>query len=121
MKFFESKEDKARKIQDKAKEEASILLLPREEIRKTYLLAEDYLILTNKRILLIDKTIGSNQRSIVTIPYSKIESISLAKSSVSVFSPEVEISVGSSFFDLKLRSADEAIDFYRHLSNMILD
>lgn len=121
MKFFDSKEEKARKILARAKEEASVLLLSGEEIKNVYLLAEDYLILTGKRILLVDKTVGSNQRSIVTIPYSKIESISLAKGNLAVFSPEVEISVGSSFFDFKLRSGDDAIDFYRNLSGYILN
>ena len=120
MKFFETKEEKTRKILAKAKEEAEVLLLPKEDIKNIYLLTEDYLILTGKRILLIDKTVGSNQRSIVTIPYSKIESVSLAKSSLSVFSPEVEISVGSSFFDFKLQTAEDAIDFYRSLSSLIL-
>lgn len=120
MKFFESKEDKLRKTLDKVKEEASVLILPTEKIGQVYLLAEDYLVLTNKRILLIDKSHGTNQRSIVTIPYNKIESLSLAKSKLSVFSPEVEISVGSSYFDFKLRTAEEAIDFYRNLSRLIL-
>lgn len=120
MKFFESKEEKTKKIFSKAKEEASLLILPKEEILNIYLLTEDYLMLTSKRILLIDKTVGSNQRSIVTIPYAKIESVSLAKSNLSVFSPEVEISVGNSYFDFKLRTAEDAIDFYRNLSNLIL-
>jgi hypothetical protein len=120
MRFFESKEEKLRKTLTKAKEEASVLILPNEKIREVYLLTEDYLILTNKRVLLLDKTLGSNQRSIVTIPYNRIESVSLAKSSLSVFSPEVEISVGSSYFDFKLRTAEEAIEFYRNLSSLIL-
>ncbi len=120
MRFFESKEEKSKKILSKAKEEAGLLILPKEEIQNIFLLTEDYLILTNKRILLIDKSVGSNQRSIVTIPYSKIESVSLAKGGVSVFSPEVEISVGSSYFDFKLRTPEDAVDFYRDLSSFIL-
>ncbi|WP_017731132.1 PH domain-containing protein [Nafulsella turpanensis] len=120
MKLFESKEDKIKKVLTKAREETALLILPQETIQQMYLLTEDYLILTNKRVLLIDKSLGSNQRSIVTIPYTKIESVSLAKGNLAVFSPEVEISVGSSYFDFKLRTPDDAIDFYRHLSSYIL-
>lgn len=120
MRLFESKEERFRKTLALAEEEARVLVLPGEEIKDVFLLSEDFLILTSKRILLIDKTIGSNQRSIVTIPYNKIESVSLAKSNTSVFSPEVEISVGSSYFDLRLRNPQDAVDFYRKLSNHIL-
>jgi hypothetical protein len=103
------------------KEEIQPVLLPDEEIISIYGLFVDFAAITNKRLLFMDKSVTSKNKSLITIPFSKISSVSLVNVKnlmVSVY--EIEISTGHRQFDLKFANKDLLTEFYKTITTYIL-
>jgi len=124
MGFFDNVKAAADKAEQqkrtKATDEASTFLLEGEAVTDLYFLIEDFLVLTDKRVLFVNKNIFSSKKQITTLPYSKITAINLEKGGFMTFSKELEIHVGAARYELKLWKEDDVMDIYKKISNRIL-
>jgi hypothetical protein len=79
-----------------------------------------FLGLTNRRIILQDKSFAGKKFAITSIPYSKVSSVSVVsnKSWVGQFfsSGEIAITVGQHVYEVEFRGSDKA----HHAHNLIL-
>ena len=74
----------------KASQDYAAFLLPGEEIAKAYTLVRDTLVLTNFRILTLDKQgFTGTKAAVTTIPYRSVDRIT--KESAGVFDLEAEL------------------------------
>ena len=58
--------------EDKIKNEVTEIFLENEEIKYILSINEDYSVFTNFRILIVDKSLVSSKKSIISIHYNKI-------------------------------------------------
>lgn len=116
MGLFDSKDKKV----ENATQEVSSLLFEDEIIESLHLLIEDFIALTNKRVLFVNKVAGTTKKDVTTIPYSKITSVSLSKGGFMRFSQEITIGVGSGKFECKTFEPNEVLQLYKQLTHKIM-
>jgi hypothetical protein len=90
-----------------------------EEVLQTYGLLLDFVALTNKRILFVDKTAMSRRTAVISIPYSKVEAISIEKGKLWSLSNRVEIQTKGRTYELEFLKGADVMGFYRTLARMI--
>lgn len=94
-------------------------LIEGEAVEQVYGLLVDFVALTNKRVIFVDKTIVSKKTSVTSIPYSKIESISIEKGKTLALSNEIEIVTKHKAYELKFVKGGDVVGFYKSLTKHI--
>lgn len=101
------------------KSEVREMLLPDEELEAIYGLDIDYTAVTSRRLIFVDKTVLSKQQSIISIPFSKINTVALGKGKFLSFTNEIEIHTQSQKFELKLMKGEKVQEFYNKIVSKI--
>lgn len=101
------------------KKELETFLIKDENIEIVFILTVDFVCLTNKRLIFVDKTILSKKSAIITIPYNKITSIAIQKGGAFSITDIIEINVSSESHDLKLYKGEDVINLYNSLADKI--
>lgn len=91
-------------------------LIEGEYIEQIYKLQLDFAALTNLRLIFIDNNLGSNKKVVTSIPYSKIEVISIDEGTLS---DEVEIATKHKAYKLKFYKGTDVLGFYNTLAKHI--
>lgn len=101
--------------------EVKELLFDGETIEEIYPLLLDFVCLTNKRVILVDKKLTSSEVFIYSIPYSKIEEISMEKGKMLTLSNQIEIMTKAKTHDLKFIKGTNTsvLDFYKKVCKHI--
>ncbi|MBB6451135.1 hypothetical protein HNR44_003129 [Geomicrobium halophilum] len=102
------------------REQASEYLVEDEQLLQTYGLMIDFVALTNRRVIFVNKSFVSKRSEVVSIPYTKIEEIALLKDRKLAISNPVRISTRSNNHHLNLIKGNDATGFYKQLSRQIL-
>lgn len=105
--------------EEKHAQAAEELLIEGEELEKTYGLLNDFVALTNKRVIFVDKTYLSTQKSVVSIPYNKIEEIILGIGSAFSLSDSIGIVTKSHQHALKFTKTADINGFYKSILKKI--
>lgn len=109
--------DKQReKAIESAKQEIAPFLIEEEEVETIFPLVEDYIAFTNLRAIFVDKQFTSSKKSISSVFYEKITSLSLSKGGFMKLSKEFQIGVGSKGFEFKLYDENHVAEIYKFLS-----
>ncbi|MBU8907653.1 PH domain-containing protein [Desertibacillus haloalkaliphilus] len=116
MSFFKSRDN-----QEKHIDQIQEYLIPGEQLEQTYGLVIDFVALTDKRILFVDKSFVSKATAVVTIPYSKIEEIAIQKSGTLSFTNKVEITTKGGSHELSFVKGADVFGFYKKLTSKICD
>lgn len=124
MGFFENLEksvaaDKAKKL-EKVRQEVMPMLLPDEELDSCFPLTLDFIAITNKRLLFVDKKWNSSKRAMISVPWSKVTGVLMERGGFMSFSQEVEVAVGSKAYEFKFYSPEEAMGAYNTILNKVL-
>lgn len=77
---------------------------------------DEFIALTNKRIIFVDARIFNNESGVVSIPYSKINKIVIANKNPLSSSKKIEITTQSDKHEIKFLKPEEGLEFYRKLS-----
>jgi len=117
MSFFKRMEQ----VQDpKQLQEIQSHLLPGEDLLSTYTLLVDYAAATSHRVIYVDKEVTSKETVLNSIPYSKINCVSLGKGGFMKFSKNVYI-YGSGFaHKVSFLSSENAHEFYVNICSKIM-
>lgn len=108
------------KAKAKNLEEVSKFLLDSESVESVILLSIDFLVVTNKRLVFVDKSWNTTKKSIISIPYSKITHISVQQGGgLFSLSKEFEIYIGKESYEFKLMNQAEIIDLYKMIASKI--
>ena len=116
MNIFEKKERRV----EKCRQEVENYLIEGETVEAIYLLMEDFVAMTDRRLIMVDKTFFSTKKAVVTIPYKQITSIGLAKGGFMSFSKDVAVAIGMVSFECSMYNEADVLDFYKRLSAKIL-
>lgn len=92
-------------------------LIEGESIGQIYRLQLDFAALTSLRLIFVDKNLGSNKTEVTSIPYSKIEAISIEQGKA--LSDEVEIATKHKAYKLKFYKGTDVLGFYNTLAKHI--
>lgn len=101
---------------DKQKEELDAILLEEEAVVLYFPLAVDYVVLTNRRVLFVDKSISSTETTINSIPLSRISSVHLAKGGFLKFTKSVYIRVSSESYKITFLFEKNAAEFFNKVN-----
>ena len=105
---------------DNPEEYVKEFLFEGETVKCTYKLVRDFVSLTNKRIIFVDKSLMSRETIIRSIPYSKINSISVERNKkLFSFSNKVEIIGKGKDYELKISKSENVLEFYNTLAESI--
>ncbi len=116
MGFFDKIADKATA---KKLEEVKLLLLENEEVEYAFSLLLDHGYITNKRLIISDKSFLSSEQALISIPFSKINSVSILKKGGFSTLKKLEIMVGSHSFAFTITEEDP-IEVYKMILNKIV-
>lgn len=105
--FREAKVKMNEKMADKLLDKVKHLFLEGESIEKKYVVKEDFCIITDKRVLFVDKSLISSRKCITSVLFSKINFVSLEQGGFMKLSKEVIL--GLSGRELKIDTWDSAI------------
>lgn len=108
------------KLDDKVKQELALYILPSENIEHIFRAKEDFGALTNKRIIFMDKSLIGSKKTVIGVPYGKINAVGLNKGGFMSFSKEVVITIGSKVTEIDTYNSDMAIELYTKLSEKIV-
>lgn len=95
-------------------------LLSGENVVYTKSVKEDFICLTEKRLIFVNANLLSSKKGITSIPYSKITGVSLEKGGMMSFSKNVIVWVGSKDVVIDTWSTDAALELFRLLSEKTL-
>ncbi|SEN12335.1 PH domain-containing protein [Lihuaxuella thermophila] len=90
-----------------------------EELIQTYGMLLDFVALTTRRILFVDSAVFSRKTAVISIPYSRVESIALEKGDFWSRTNKVEIQTKAKTYCLEFRKEADVIGFYQTLSYYI--
>jgi hypothetical protein len=91
-----------------------------ESVVCTYKLVRNFVSLTDKRIIFVNKSLLSREIVIRSIPYTKINSISLErKNKLFSFSDKIEVVGKGKQYELKISKSENVFDFYNILAQYI--
>ncbi|WP_338461545.1 PH domain-containing protein [Brevibacillus borstelensis] len=105
--------------QKQAELEINDLLFEGEEIVGHYKLVQDFICLTNKRVIFVDKAISSNKRAIISIPYDNVESVEMERGKILSIGHEFTIVTKKREYDIHLAKDVDPNEFYRTLTKHI--
>lgn len=91
-------------------------LLPNEQVIFSKSVKEDFICLTENRLVFLNANLLSSKKGITSIPYSKITGVSLEKGGMMSFSKNVIVWVGSKDVVIDTWSNDAALQLFRLLS-----
>lgn len=114
MGFFSKLDESNRNAK---KEQIKMFLFDGEIIEYVYPLSTDFVALTNKRLIFVDKNVLLKETGIKTIPYSKIEEIAIVKDKAWAITDKVEITTRHDKHELKL--LQDGLEFYNKLAERI--
>lgn len=117
MGFFDNIQDKQ---QQKLKIELEKFLLEDEIIDHFFMAKEDFGALTDKRLIFVDKSLFSNKKSIVGVPFKKINAVGVKRGGTFSISKEIIIMIGSQALEIDTYDENQAIDIYKRISSKIL-
>jgi|GEM_PF-5641415 len=108
----------------KRKEEAAAFLFESEEIEhffknETFGSGDDFTCITSLRLITIDKSFLTSKKAVFSIPFSKINYVSLQKGGFLNFSKEVEFGIHNKSMSLKFFNSEKALAFHKALSEKI--
>lgn len=113
MGFFDKMKQK---MDEEALQEALPLLMPNEVVELKFNAVEDVVLLTEKRLIILDKKGLSDGAAYISIPYSKINVVFIQKPGIGMFKfREIGVIVGSSKFEFK--APGEGLEVYQFLVN----
>jgi len=119
-----NKDDKPKQdINEKHRSEINELLLPGEEIEYIYPLFIDFLCLTNKRLIFVDKDLSFKEpkTTIYSTPYKNILSVGLEKNEkVFAFTDKLAIVTKGKTHELKFLKVTNIKDVYNNLVQKII-
>lgn len=104
---------------DTANKEVDSLLMPDEQIEKRFKLVEDYITITNKRLILVDAELGSSKREIISIPFKWISEVAILRVATS-FSNQIAFQVGQQRRKVTLSDKSETVEAYKLLTQKIV-
>jgi hypothetical protein len=87
-----------------------------EELVQTYGMLLDFVALTTRRILFVDKSVFGKKTAVVSIPYFRVESIGLEKGEFWSRTNKVEIQTKAKTYLLEFRKEADVIGFYQALA-----
>lgn len=118
MNFFKKTAENA---EQQKQDEIMALLVDGERLLKIYNAFVDYCALTDKRVIMVDKELTSAKTVITSIPYSKINTLSIGKSGgFMAFNKVVQISAGTRNYEIILILPEHAQELHKAISNRIL-
>jgi hypothetical protein len=94
-------------------------VLEGEEVYKTYGYTEDFTAITNLRIIYMDKDIIGGRKGVMSIPYSKIESVFIEKGKFFSLSNKVVIQTKSMNHEIEFLKGDDVLGFYNFVVGQI--
>ena len=100
--------------------EIDSLLLPGEQVELTAKLTEDYLAITNKRVIFIDAELGSSKREIISIPFHRIIEVAMQRIGNLTFAQQVSIQVGSVRRKFTISEKNKVVEVYSLLVQKIV-
>ena len=95
-------------------------LLDGENVIFSKSVKEDFICLTEKRLVFLNANLLSSKKGITSIPYSKITGVSLEKGGLMSFSKNVIVWVGSKDVVIDTWSNEAALDLFKLLSEKTL-
>lgn len=109
--------DKLQQLKEKVIADNLFVFFPGEEVNHFFTTAIDWIIITNRRLIFIDNNFTSKKRSITSIKYSSITSISITRpGGMLAIGQEVEITVSGRAIEIKFIDSENAKEFYRAMS-----
>ncbi|QIY83390.1 PH domain-containing protein [Chryseobacterium sp. NEB161] len=106
--------------QDYNSSKVSPYLLQGENVIYTKSVKEDFICLTEKRLVFVNANLLSSKKGITSIPYNKITGVSLEKGGMMSFSKNVIVWVGSKDIVIDTWSTEAALELFRLLSEKTL-
>lgn len=100
---------------DKHRQEVAAFLFEGEDLIQTYGLLIDFAILTNYRLLFVDKTWVSKRAEIISVPYHKIEDVRIQKDRTFSVTNRITVMTKIEPHKLKFLRGTDVMDFYHHL------
>jgi hypothetical protein len=113
------KKDSNKDPLDTYREQISNLLLDGEIIENIYPLFVDFLCITNKRLLFVDKDLSLTKpkTSIYSIPFKKIEGVALEKNEkLFAYTDEIEITTKAKKHSLKFAKNLDISQIYKNIT-----
>lgn len=107
-------------IYEKYKEEIDDFILENEELEAVYPLIIDYLCITNKRLIFVDKDL-KDSIEVVSVPYKNICDVGLLKGSVLKLTNELKITTRSKDHKLKFIKGRDVVEIYNRIVEKIID
>lgn len=95
------------------------LLYPGEYLIQTVGTLLDFVALTNERMIFVDRSVFGKRKAIISIPYSKIDAISLEKSSFWSGMNRLEIVTRAKTYELTFFKQANVQGFYQLLAQGI--
>lgn len=119
--------DKQAKLEEQAKEqtyekyksEIDSLLLVDEVLEDVYPLIIDYLCITNKRIIFVDKEIHG-ETEIVSVPFKNISDVSLNKGKILALTNQLKIRTRGKDHELKFIKGRNVLSIYNQIVSKII-
>lgn len=90
-----------------------------EELVQTYGMLLDFVALTTRRILFVDKAVFSKKTAVISIPYSRVESIALERGDFWSRTSKVEIQTRGKTYLLEFCKEADVMGFYQTLAYYI--
>jgi len=119
-----SKDDKPKQdVREKYEKEISEFLLSGEVVEGVYPLIIDFLCITNKRLIFVDKEISIKEpkTTIYSIPYGNIASVGLEKNEKAfAFTDEISIVTKGKTHQLKFVRGTNIVELYNTLVEKIV-
>lgn len=101
-------------------EEINTTLVPGEAVENLYILPVDYLVLTNKRLMFVDKKWNSTKKAVISVPWNKISAVLMERGGFMSFIQEIEVVVGSKAYEFKFQSAKDSMDAYKAIFSKVV-
>ncbi len=106
-------------LSDNVKKELLKILPENDVLEHVFTIKEDFCAITNKRIVFIDKNVGSARKTLTSVPFSKINFVALKRGGLLDFNKEVIISSGGLNLVLETMDIDIAYAIVREISKKL--
>lgn len=106
-------------LSDNTKKELLNILPDTDILEHVYSIKEDFCAITNKRVVFVDKNIGSARKTLTSVPLAKINFVALKRGGLLTINKEVVISSGGINLVLETWDEDLAYEIVREISKRI--
>lgn len=110
----------AEKSNDKHRQEVEKYLLPGEEAQVVYSSIADWVAVTPVRLIFINTSWTSSQKTITSVPFSKIISVHMNRGGFMQITKEIVVTISGRDYEIKLLDADNAMELYSTIAERIL-